>query len=75
MEDNSSKIDDLIDKLDSECEEAGVFIDRESDGRYYECITKSVTYAKIHQTCPNNHVFSMEDKRCVRLGAVDDTLV
>lgn len=66
-EDDSSDSDESIDKL--ECGKAGVFIDRSSDRRYYECVTKSVTYAKIHQTCPNNHVFSMEDKRCVRLDA------
>lgn len=50
-----------------ECKEDGVFIDYSDDSRYYECIIKNVTYARIHQTCPYHHVFSMADKRCIRL--------
>lgn len=64
-EDDSSEIDKSANKM--ECKEAGIFIDRSDDSRYYECIVKSVKYAKIHQTCPYDHVFSMADKRCIKL--------
>lgn len=66
-EDDSSESGDSTNKV--ECNEAGVFIDRSDESRYYECLPKNVTYAKIHQTCPDNYVFSMADKRCVKLGA------
>lgn len=65
-DDDSSESDESIKKV--ECNEAGVFIDHSDESRYYECIPKNVTYAKIHQSCPNNYVFSMADKRCIKLG-------
>lgn len=65
--------DDSLESNDSanqvECKEAGVFIDRTNDSRYYECSVKSVKYTKIHQTCPNDRVFSMEEKRCIKLDS------
>lgn len=64
-EDDSSESEESANKV--ECNEPGVFIDHSDDSRYYECIAKNVTYAKIHQTCPNNYVFSMADKRCIKL--------
>lgn len=66
-EDDSSESSDSANKV--ECKEAGVFIDHSDDSSYYECIPKSVTYARIHQTCPNKLVFSMADKRCIKLDA------
>lgn len=65
-EDDSSESDESDNKV--ECDKAGVFIDHSDESRYYECIEKNVTYARIHQTCPDNYVFSMADKRCVKLG-------
>lgn len=63
---NNSGEDENAKKVD--CKETGIFIDFSDDTRYYECIEKSVTFARIHQTCPYNHVFSMADKRCVKLN-------
>lgn len=50
-----------------ECKDAGIFIDHSDESRYFECIVKNVTYTKIHQICPHRYVFSMADKRCIKL--------
>lgn len=69
MEDDSEEDNGKSNKV--ECTEAGIFIDHTDDSRYYECIAKSVSYARIHQTCPRDHVFSMADKRCIKLDTVE----
>lgn len=66
-DDDSEEIDDAEKSDKMECKDAGVFIDQSDESRYYECIVKTVTYARIHQTCPYDHVFSMADKRCIKL--------
>lgn len=70
-DDDSEENDDNGKPNKVECNEAGVFIDHSDESRYYECIVKTVTYAKLHQTCPYYHVFSMADKRCIKLEAND----
>lgn len=69
-EDDSSESGESANKM--ECKAAGVFIDYSNESRYFECITKNVSYARVHQTCPNNHVFSVADKRCIKLDGVKE---
>lgn len=69
LEEDESENDTEHEQSQMECKEAGVFIDHSDESRYYECVVKSVTYRKLHQTCPNYHVFSMADKRCIKLEA------
>lgn len=52
------------------CSILGVSIDHSNDSRYYECIVKNVAKGileLIRRRCPKNHVFSMDDEKCVPL--------
>lgn len=58
----------LISQGNVKCNGIGVFMDHSNESRYYRCTFGQITYERIHETCPDNYIFSMADERCIKLG-------